>query len=273
MGGHCSGKQSENPFQDMQIEELLPEPVRKRRRQMASPPQTRTETKDKVYTVENHGSVPPPIRNHRYDMKYPHPVADESLCIRWPNVPILSWMRNPNARLESFDLWPVSVPMSPEVLVENGFFHNRQSDLCTCYMCGLVLWQFESGDNIRSLHLQFSPKCEIAILRAKERKLEVPRRRSKRSEASARWIRKMLRSQPKKTQDLEEVVAAMSTEEVRSELIEQKLQLLCKICYDKPCNVIFSPCGHFISCGTCMERFHNCPFCQQRITDMIKVFR
>ena len=41
--------------------------------------------------------------------------------------------------------------------------------------------------------------------------------------------------------------------------------VLCRVCYDKPFNVVLVPCGHFAVCSLCAERCKDCPICRRPI--------
>jgi hypothetical protein len=54
---------------------------------------------------------------------------------------------------------------------------------------------------------------------------------------------------------------------------------ICKICYEKPIDIIFDPCYHLICCQECTETTidttgitkYNCPFCRQNVENIIKI--
>ncbi len=47
---------------------------------------------------------------------------------------------------------------------------------------------------------------------------------------------------------------------------------LCIICFERPINVVFIPCGHFGACFTCGHVLKQCPFCRQLIRSFVKTF-
>ena len=72
-------------------------------------------------------------------------------------------------------------------------------------------------------------------------------------------------------QDLEddEFIAAMS---LRSDA-KQEERGMCKICFDNKANVIFVPCGHFMSCVECGSKCDTCPICRVQINLAQEVFQ
>jgi len=47
---------------------------------------------------------------------------------------------------------------------------------------------------------------------------------------------------------------------------------MCKICLDKPADVIFLPCGHMVSCGQCAPALNKCPICRKLVSGLVKAF-
>lgn len=48
--------------------------------------------------------------------------------------------------------------------------------------------------------------------------------------------------------------------------------LICQICLDKKCEILFLPCAHLASCLQCSNAFNKCPVCRKDIKKKIKVF-
>ena len=47
--------------------------------------------------------------------------------------------------------------------------------------------------------------------------------------------------------------------------------VLCRVCYDKPFNVVLVPCGHFAVCSSCAERCKDCPICRRPIRGTVRI--
>lgn len=48
--------------------------------------------------------------------------------------------------------------------------------------------------------------------------------------------------------------------------------LLCRICMDRPRNLLYLPCKHIIACDKCGYRLNECPLCRKEITQTCEVF-
>ncbi|KAH3765682.1 E3 ubiquitin-protein ligase RNF34 [Pelomyxa schiedti] len=51
------------------------------------------------------------------------------------------------------------------------------------------------------------------------------------------------------------------------------IETSCKICLDRPVNVVLLRCGHLCVCSVCAAVLRDCPICRQRIQEVVKVFR
>ena len=47
---------------------------------------------------------------------------------------------------------------------------------------------------------------------------------------------------------------------------------VCKICLDNEREVVFRPCGHFVSCNKCGLSLKQCPFCRSKISTFLKIY-
>lgn len=46
---------------------------------------------------------------------------------------------------------------------------------------------------------------------------------------------------------------------------------VCRVCYDKPFNVVLVPCGHLAVCSSCAERCKDCPICRRSIRGTVRI--
>lgn len=62
-----------------------------------------------------------------------------------------------------------------------------------------------------------------------------------------------------------------SSSRTRENLLELSL---CKICFERPRDIAFPPCGHlgFYNCSECCQTLELCPVCRQTITHKLVVF-
>ena len=64
-------------------------------------------------------------------------------------------------RYGSFAKWPKQMEQKPSDLVKSGFFYTGQGDLVTCFMCGLTLKEWETGDVVDLEHKKWAPGCKF----------------------------------------------------------------------------------------------------------------
>lgn len=57
-----------------------------------------------------------------------------------------------------------------------------------------------------------------------------------------------------------------------SDQMSSNLIGICKICYTNAIEMVFLPCGHSVSCQSCAQRLHDCPFCRETITTRIRTY-
>ena len=51
-------------------------------------------------------------------------------------------------------------------------------------------------------------------------------------------------------------------------------ETLCVVCFDRPIDTVFVPCGHLASCLPCGSKFDNrpCPICKTRVAMVLKTY-
>ena len=47
-------------------------------------------------------------------------------------------------------------------------------------------------------------------------------------------------------------------------------EVICKVCLDQPADVVLIPCGHFLSCSSCLVKLSHCPICRREIRGSIR---
>ena len=70
-------------------------------------------------------------------------------------------------RTISFSSWQWHHIIDEWTLIQNGFFYLGGGDSTQCYECGIVLHNWEAGDNVCLQHLLHSSDCPVAELNAK----------------------------------------------------------------------------------------------------------
>ncbi|XP_056014793.1 E3 ubiquitin-protein ligase XIAP-like isoform X2 [Ostrea edulis] len=51
--------------------------------------------------------------------------------------------------------------------------------------------------------------------------------------------------------------------------LESKDQFICKICMEEKVAIVFTPCGHIVTCSECCRSLRKCPICREFIRDKI----
>ncbi|CAD7089416.1 unnamed protein product [Hermetia illucens] len=46
----------------------------------------------------------------------------------------------------------------------------------------------------------------------------------------------------------------------------------CNICMDREMNTMFNPCRHVGACNTCAAKCEQCPYCRQKVTNVVRVY-
>lgn len=67
-------------------------------------------------------------------------------------------MRLENARLKTFDNWPVRF-LKPEVLAKNGFYYLGRGDEVRCAFCKVEIMKWVEGDDPAVDHQRWAPQC------------------------------------------------------------------------------------------------------------------
>ena len=72
------------------------------------------------------------------------------------------------------------------------------------------------------------------------------------------------------TSDNEQKQKQEKLEGLKKKNNELKERTLCKVCLEKAVNIVFLPCGHFVSCLDCSYCLNTCPICRDDIKAIVK---
>jgi baculoviral IAP repeat-containing protein 7/8 len=150
--------------------------------------------------------------------------------------------RTYNSRIVTFrNKWPVSIPITPHQLAVAGFFYTGVGDKVKCFTCDGGLNDWKAGDDAFKEHARWFDRCNY-IIKAKGRE----------------FIQKVATEAcvVKENQD-----AVLSATAPLLHQIEEE-EKVCKICFENPRDVCFSPCGHVVSCYACALSVDHCPLCR-----------
>ncbi|AXU41708.1 IAP-3 [Spodoptera eridania nucleopolyhedrovirus] len=156
-------------------------------------------------------------------------------------------------RLATYTNWPRDINQSPQDLANAGFFYTGRNAEVRCFQsdCGLSDW--EPTDDPWREHARWFPRCQYVIsVKGKDYVQE--------SVSQACVIK-------------ETAAAATRTPRLSSSSSNnEEDEKMCKICFDRPRNMCFVPCGHVIACEKCALIIKNCPMCRNRFTHTQKLF-
>ncbi|XP_068144797.1 death-associated inhibitor of apoptosis 2 [Drosophila tropicalis] len=68
------------------------------------------------------------------------------------------------ARLKTFDNWPIANIQAPEGLAQAGLFYQNIDDQVRCFHCDIGLRSWEKEDEPWHEHAKWSPKCQFLLL-------------------------------------------------------------------------------------------------------------
>ena len=64
-------------------------------------------------------------------------------------------------RMKTFEKWPKQIEQLPEHLARAGFYYTKQGDTVQCFYCGLILFNWEKGDNVICEHRRHCNTCKF----------------------------------------------------------------------------------------------------------------
>ena len=64
-------------------------------------------------------------------------------------------------RIKTFDKWPKQIQQIPEELAQAGFYYTNIGDKVKCFYCGLILYNWEKGDDVFVEHRRHCNTCKF----------------------------------------------------------------------------------------------------------------
>jgi len=180
-------------------------------------------------------------------------------------------------RLRSFENWPISMQIKPDVLSIAGFFYTGVGDQTKCFQCGGGLKDWESNDDPFIEHAKWFPKCQF-ILNCKGKAFvdkvindispkEIPKSPS---ESALDEKRKSAGSPDSlNSSGSSGVHSRTSSFSDDAPVSDSKL---CKICYKNEMGIVFLPCGHILACFECAPSLMNCAVCRRPVEATVRAF-
>lgn len=154
-------------------------------------------------------------------------------------------------RYNTFTEWPMALAQTPRELSEAGFFYTQFNDKVTCFHCGGSLYQWDILACPWEQHALAYPSCTFLRIR-----------RGKRYIASV-----LLKSFLNDT-DSEPTTTRSPTPTYET----NDTTLNCKICYINQLDTALIPCGHCVTCSSCVWNLPQCPICRTKYTGLLKIY-
>lgn len=182
------------------------------------------------------------------------PPSLENLGIHKNKAPSFANYATLEARLRSFDTWPIAMKLKPNTLSEAGFFYTGKGDQTVCFHCGVGLKNWEDSEDPWVAHALWFKQCNF-VLRVKGKKFV--------DEVCSKKIasKKENKEAPRKPENKED-----------ENNVKTENKSVCKICYTNEVGVVFLPCGHLVTCVECAFSLTTCAVCRQVITATCRVF-
>ena len=159
--------------------------------------------------------------------------------------PLITPMRDFNARLASFESWPIPEIIEPQALAEAGFFYTKMFDATKCFHCSGTIRQWSESDDPWAVHSFYFPKCPFLYL------------------MRGQIFADSILSPTDKTTSLPET----------PEPSKDTNRYTCKICMDKEIGTVLAPCDHAVMCIECSYSLNlgKCPICNTEISHICRM--
>ncbi|WP_366139432.1 RING-HC finger protein [uncultured Endozoicomonas sp.] len=79
-------------------------------------------------------------------------------------------------------------------------------------------------------------------------------------------------SAPRENSSPSQMCPEVTGSAMQSRIRELEDERKCKICLDKPADIVFTPCGHLCACESCTGALRKCPICRMKIEKAIKTY-
>uniref|UniRef100_A0A182I2W5 Uncharacterized protein n=2 Tax=Anopheles arabiensis TaxID=7173 RepID=A0A182I2W5_ANOAR len=159
-------------------------------------------------------------------------------------------------RLATFKEWPKSMPQTPERMADAGFFYTGKSDVVACFYCGGNLRDWLAEDDPWVEHVRNFSECPyVKLVKTPEFIAECRGEKVTNSALIASSERSGLGN--------------VSKDKEQDEVSDEKC---CKICFTRPFDTVFMPCGHVVACGRCAATTTKCPMCNEPYTSVQRIY-
>lgn len=171
-------------------------------------------------------------------------TTDTLLCSKHP------LLRTLTARLNTFTHWPVALTQDPLSLSYAGFFYTQLGDMITCFSCGGTLKGWQPDSKPWHEHAMYFPNCTYLKMQKGPSFIEKTR-----SDYQSNLV--FCRKQDPISDTPSPTTSPTS---------------LCSICITHPVHTAFIPCGHAVSCASCVFSLTTCPLCRTPFHSVLRIF-
>ncbi|XP_043496224.1 putative inhibitor of apoptosis [Polistes fuscatus] len=222
------------------------------------------------------------------ELQFPSTTKLTSLGLEKPKPPVHPEYISYDARLRTFDTWPLSMPQKKDQLANAGFFYTGKGDQTLCYHCGEGLKDWEPQDEPWEQHAKWFPKCYYLLMvkgqefvnmikeREETMQMSLPIFVDKIQSSSTGQISNGTRYENSNSnfenKDSGKLNSSGSSSEESSKILHGTKAnksidsaRLCKICYDSELGVVFLPCRHMVTCVKCAPAMTMCAVCRQPV--------
>lgn len=213
----------------------------------------------------------------------------EKLGIQQSRPPAFPGYATYEARMRSYELWPISLKLKPNVLSEAGFFYTGKGDQTICYHCGGGLKDWEESDEPWEEHARWFNKCNFVLLvKGKEFVDKVANKKPEESKNAINSgnctssLERISESSNGESQASTSGISETSSDQnpgiVGSDETSSNSSnssgdsRLCKICFQEEMGVLFLPCGHIVACPKCALSLTTCAVCRKPFSATIRAF-
>lgn len=194
----------------------------------------------------------------------------EKLGIHKSRAPSFPNYASLEARLRSFEMWPIALKLKPNTLSEAGFFYTGKGDQTVCFHCGGGLKDWEESVEPWVEHARWFSKCNFVLLvKGKKFVDDVCGRKLTEKSKSAEDV---CGTGPDCVKNEEDKTLLTADNKEGDGKNKTEHTSICKICYADDVGVVFLPCGHLVACVKCALSLTTCAVCRQAVTATVRVF-
>ncbi|XP_076466319.1 E3 ubiquitin-protein ligase XIAP-like [Babylonia areolata] len=253
----------------------------------AYPPQVMVDSE--IGSYSNNTTLPPQNTGELGDADFPCAekltFGDLGIITQRPKCPGLATLHK---RLETFDKWMgPSISQSREEIAEAGLYYAGYADCCRCFYCGGGLKSWDPEDRPWVEHARWFPKCPFVLTNKGQVFVQAVESLARTNvtigmcdvedemkRISSTNLPVLLDTEVEMdNQSAEYENTETEAERLKNENLFLKEPELCKICCDREVSIVYLPCGHLVTCGTCAPTVSTCPVCRVTIAGQVRIQR